>query len=51
MMPADRIEHSGGVQVEHKLDIAALSHEQRDQLRTLLLAARKPTITDVDDES
>jgi phage terminase small subunit len=51
MLPADRVEHTGRLQHEHKLDIAALSHEQRDQLRTLLLAARKPTITDVDDES
>ena len=51
MMPADRVEHSGGVQVEHKLDIAALSHEQRDQLRALLLAARRAPVTDVADEN
>jgi hypothetical protein len=45
MMPADRHEHScpGGdpieVKAEHKIDIAALSHEQRDQLREILLTA------------
>jgi|HubBroStandDraft_6_1064221.scaffolds.fasta_scaffold425891_2 hypothetical protein len=41
-----KLEHSGPeggpLQVEptHKIDIAALSHEQRDQLREILLAAK-----------
>jgi hypothetical protein len=40
-----KLEHSGPeggpVEVEsaHKIDIAALSHEQRDQLREILLTA------------
>jgi phage terminase small subunit len=50
MMPADRVEHSGQLQHEHKLNIAALDHDQRDQLRALLLKARGP-VTDVDDQS
>jgi hypothetical protein len=41
-----KLEHSGPeggpveVKAEHKIDIAALSHEHRDQLREILLAAK-----------
>ena len=45
MMPADRVEHSGSLQHEYKLNIGALDHDQRDQLRALLLKARGP-VTD-----
>jgi phage terminase small subunit len=46
LLPADRHEHSGPgggpieVKPEHKIDIAALEPEQRDQLREILLAAK-----------
>jgi phage terminase small subunit len=58
MLPADRYEHSGGpiafdanVKEEHKIDIEAMTPEEREQLRTLLLAAvRKGPITDVEPE-
>jgi phage terminase small subunit len=53
MLPADRHEHSGSIEhivkPEHKIDIEAMSPEEREQLRTLLLAAvHKGPITDVD---
>jgi hypothetical protein len=41
-----KLEHTGPeggpveVKAEHKIDIEALSHEQRDQLREILLAAK-----------
>jgi hypothetical protein len=61
MLPADRHEHSGpgggpiafdaNVREEHKIDIEAMTPEEREQLRTLLLAAvRKGPITDVESE-
>jgi hypothetical protein len=45
-----KLEHSGPeggpleveVKDEHKIDIESLSHEQRDQLREILLAAKAP---------
>jgi phage terminase small subunit len=43
MLPADRHEHPGPgggpieVKAEHKIDIKSLSHEQREQLRQILL--------------
>ena len=44
MLPADRLEHSGSVEhrfvkPEHKIDIESMDHEEREQLRTLLLKA------------
>ena len=49
MLPADRHEHSGpgggpiafdaNVKEEHKIDIEAMTPEEREHLRTLLLAA------------
>ena len=49
MLPADRHEHSGpgggpipfdaNVKPEHKIDIAGMAPEERDQLRELLLTA------------
>jgi phage terminase small subunit len=55
MLPADRLEHSGSIEhhvrPEHKIDIEAMDHDEREQLRTLLLAAvRKGPITDVERE-
>jgi phage terminase small subunit len=54
MLPADRVEHSGAidhhVRPEHKIDIEAMSHDEREQLRTLLLKA-SGNVTDVEDES
>jgi hypothetical protein len=61
MLPADRHEHSGpgggpiafdtNVKEEHKIDIEAMTLEEREQLRTLLLAAvRKGPITAVEPE-
>jgi hypothetical protein len=61
LLPADRHEHSGpgggsiafdvNVKEEHKIDIEAMAPEEREQLRTLLLAAvRKEPITDVEPE-
>jgi hypothetical protein len=41
-----KLEHSGPeggpveVKAEHKIDIESLSHDQRDQLREILLAAK-----------
>jgi hypothetical protein len=41
-----KLEHTGPeggpveVRAEHKIDIESLSHEQRDQLREILLAAK-----------
>ena len=45
-----KLEHSGPgggpleveVKDEHKIDIESLSHEQREQLREILLAAKPP---------
>src|SRR5580700_248226 len=51
MLPADRVEHSGQHEHKHRLDISKLDHDQRDQLRALLLAARRAPVTDVEDES
>jgi hypothetical protein len=48
-----KLEHTGPeggpveVKAEHKIDIAALSHEQRDQLREILLAAKALGIREV----
>jgi phage terminase small subunit len=43
MMPADRHEHSGSIEhvvrPEHTIDIESMDHNQREQLRTLLLNA------------
>jgi phage terminase small subunit len=61
MLPADRLEHSGpgggqiafdaNVREEHKIDIEGMTPEEREQLRTLLLAAmRKGPITDLEPE-
>jgi phage terminase small subunit len=55
MLPADRHEHSGSidhiVKPEHTIDIESMAPEEREQLRTLLLAAvRKEPITDVEPE-
>jgi phage terminase small subunit len=61
LLPADRYEHSGpgggpiafdaNVKEEHKINIEAMAPEEREQLRTLLLAAvRKEPITDVEPE-
>ena len=59
LLPADRHEHSGpgggpiafDVKPEHKINIEAMTPEEREQLRTLLLAAvRKGPITDVEPE-
>ena len=55
MLPADRHEHSGSIEnivkPEHKIDIESMAPEEREQLRTLLLAAvRKEPITDVEPE-
>jgi hypothetical protein len=61
MLPADRHEHSGpdggpiafdaNVKEEHKIDIEGMTPDEREQLRTLLLAAvRKGPITDVEPE-
>jgi phage terminase small subunit len=54
MLPADRVEHSGSidhnVRPEHKIDIEAMDHEEREQLRNLLLKA-SGNVTDVEDES
>jgi phage terminase small subunit len=61
LLPADRHEHAGpgggpiafdaNVKEEHKIDIEAMTPEEREQLRTLLLAAvRKGPITDVEPE-
>ena len=54
MLPADRLEHSGTfehrhVRPEHKIDIEAMDHDEREQLRTLLLKA-SGDITDVEEE-
>lgn len=58
MYPSERVEHTGAdggplqVQAEHKVDVRSLSHEQRDQLRAILLSTqRKGLVTDVEDES
>jgi phage terminase small subunit len=59
LLPAGRLEHTGAgggpiafdanVKEEHKIDIEAMTPEEREQLRTLLLAAvRKGPITDVE---
>jgi hypothetical protein len=58
MLPADRIEVSGPdggpieVKAEHKIDIESFDHEQRDQLRALLLRAvgGQPKVIDVEPE-
>jgi phage terminase small subunit len=61
MLPADRHEHSGpgggpiafdaNVKEEHKIDIEAMTPEEREQLRTLLLqATRKGQVIDVEPE-
>jgi phage terminase small subunit len=55
MLPGDRHEHSGSIEhvvrEEHKIDIESMDHDEREQLRTLLLAAvRKGPITDVEPE-
>jgi phage terminase small subunit len=62
MLPADRHEHSapgGGpiafdanVKEEHKIDIEAMTPEERDQLRALLLRAvgGQPKVIDVESE-
>jgi phage terminase small subunit len=61
LLPADRLEHSGpdggpiafdaNVKPEHKIDIESMAPEEREQLRTLLLAAvGKGPITDVEPE-
>ena len=54
LLPADRLEHSGAithtVRPEHKIDIEAMDHDEREQLRTLLLKA-SGNVTDVEDES
>ena len=48
-----KLEHSGPeggpveVEAEHKIDIESLSHEQRDQLREILLAAKALGIKEV----
>jgi phage terminase small subunit len=43
MLPADRHEHSGSIEhvvrPEHTIDIESMDHNQREQLRTLLLNA------------
>ena len=45
MLPSERVEHTGGiaqnvpVEGTHKIDVEALTYEQRDQLRDILLAA------------
>jgi hypothetical protein len=43
MLPADRHEHSGSIEhivkPEHKIDIESMDHDEREQLRTLLLNA------------
>jgi hypothetical protein len=43
MLPADRLEHSGSIEhvvkPEHKIDIEGMDHEEREQLRELLLTA------------
>ena len=54
MLPADRLEHSGSIEhrivpEEHKIDIEAMDHDEREQLRTLLLKA-SGDITDVEEE-
>ncbi len=54
MLPADRLEHSGSlehrhVRPEHKIDIEAMDHDERERLRTLLLKA-SGDITDVQEE-
>ena len=53
MLPADRLEHSGSIEhvvpEEHKIDIQAMDHDEREQLRTLLLKA-SGDITDVEEE-
>lgn len=60
MYPSERVEHSGPgggplqVAAEHKIDVKALDRDQRDQLRQILLAAKRRTpglVTDVEDES
>jgi hypothetical protein len=48
-----KLEHTGPeggpveVKAEHKIDIESLSHEQRDQLREILLAAKALGIKEV----
>ena len=54
MLPADRLEHSGSIEhrfvkPEHKIDIESMGHDEREQLRTLLLRA-SGNVTDVEDE-
>ena len=61
MLPADRQEHSGpdggpiafdaNVKPEHKIDIAGMAPEQREQLRTLLLQATRkaPVIVELEE--
>ena len=54
MLPADRLEHSGSIEhrvvpEEHKIDIQAMDHDEREQLRTLLLKA-SGDVTDVEEE-
>jgi phage terminase small subunit len=43
MLPADRLEHSGSIEhlvkPEHKIDIEAMDHDEREQLRAILLKA------------
>jgi phage terminase small subunit len=62
LLPADRHEHSGpgggpiafdaNVKEEHKIDIEAMTPEERDQLRALLLRAvgGQPKVVDVEPE-
>ena len=43
MLPVDRHEHSGSIEhivkPEHKIDIESMDHDEREQLRTILLKA------------
>jgi phage terminase small subunit len=43
LLPADRLEHSGSIEhtvrPEHKIDIESMDHDQREQLRAILLKA------------
>lgn len=55
MLPADRIEHTGAdgapLMPERVIDVRKLSHEEREQLRLILLGTKRPEVTDVEDTS
>lgn len=56
MLPADRVEHSGPnggpiETVERIIDPRSLSHEQREQLRVMLLGTKRVEVTDVEDQN